>query len=68
MLPGVFPENFKFQLANGKAIAFSYPCTMLNHLVHAKFTNHQYYDLDPETGLYKVYSENSIFFKLDGPC
>ncbi len=67
MLPGVFPENFKFQLANGKAIAFSYPCTMLNHLVHAKFTNHQYHDLDPETGLYKVHSENSIFFELDGP-
>ncbi|KAK0199787.1 hypothetical protein DFS33DRAFT_1388090 [Desarmillaria ectypa] len=67
MLPGVFPENFKFQLANGKAIAFSYPCTMLNHLVHAKFTNHQYHDLDPETGEYKVHSENSIFFELDGP-
>ncbi|KAH9919999.1 uncharacterized protein BXZ73DRAFT_92015 [Epithele typhae] len=27
--------NFKFKLKNGKAIAFSYPCTMLNHLVHA---------------------------------
>ncbi|TBU48980.1 hypothetical protein BD309DRAFT_883522 [Dichomitus squalens] len=67
MLPGVFPENFKFKLANGKAIAFSYPCTMLNHLVHAKFTNHQYHELDPETGEYKVHSENSIFFELDGP-
>ncbi|TFK86426.1 DUF1744-domain-containing protein [Polyporus arcularius HHB13444] len=67
MLPGVFPENFKFKLSNGKAIAFSYPCTMLNHLVHAKFTNHQYHDLDPETGEYVVHSENSIFFELDGP-
>ncbi|KAI3618947.1 dna polymerase catalytic subunit a [Moniliophthora roreri] len=67
MLPGVFPENFKFKLSNGKAIGFSYPCTMLNHLVHAQFTNHQYHDLDPETGLYKVHSENSIFFELDGP-
>jgi DNA polymerase epsilon subunit 1 len=67
MLPGVFPENFKFQLSNGKAIAFSYPCTMLNHLVHAKFTNHQYHDLDPESGHYAVHSENSIFFELDGP-
>lgn len=67
MLPGVFPENFKFKLKNGKAIPFSYPCTMLNHLVHAKFTNHQYHDLDPETGEYKVHSENSIFFELDGP-
>lgn len=67
MLPGIFPENFKFKLANGKAIAFSYPCTMLNHLVHAQFTNHQYHDLDSETGEYKVHSENSIFFELDGP-
>ena len=67
MLPGVFPENFKFKLNNGKTIAFSYPCTMLNHLVHDKFTNHQYHDLEPETGEYKVHSENSIFFELDGP-
>lgn len=67
MLPGVFPENFKFKLANGKAIGFSYPCTMLNHLVHAQFTNDQYHDFDPETGDYKVHSENSIFFELDGP-
>jgi DNA polymerase epsilon subunit 1 len=67
MLPGVFPENFKFQLKNGKSIPFTYPCTMLNHLVHDKFTNHQYHDLDPETGDYKVHSENSIFFELDGP-
>jgi DNA polymerase epsilon subunit 1 len=67
MLPGVFPENFKFKLDNGKSIAFSYPCTMLNHLVHARFTNHQYHDLDPKTGEYIVHSENSIFFELDGP-
>ncbi|TDL20354.1 DUF1744-domain-containing protein [Rickenella mellea] len=67
MLPGIFPENFKFQLTNGKSVAFSYPCTMLNHLVHAKFTNHQYHDLDKETGTYAVHSENSIFFELDGP-
>ncbi|KAK7026723.1 DNA polymerase epsilon catalytic subunit [Paramarasmius palmivorus] len=25
MLPGVFPENFKFKLSNGKSIGFSYP-------------------------------------------
>ncbi|KAJ7642294.1 hypothetical protein B0H17DRAFT_960164 [Mycena rosella] len=67
MLPGVFPENFKFKLNNGKSIAFSYPCTMLNHLVHAQFTNHQYHDLDPATGEYVIHSENSIFFELDGP-
>ncbi|KAG8905443.1 DNA polymerase epsilon catalytic subunit [Tulasnella sp. 403] len=68
MLPGTFPENFKFQVNSGKPLAFSYPCTMLNHLVHAKFTNHQYHDLvDPEAGKWAVHSENSIFFELDGP-
>ncbi|KAJ2921503.1 hypothetical protein H1R20_g15588, partial [Candolleomyces eurysporus] len=67
MLPGVFPENFKFKLKNGKTLFFSYPCTMLNHLVHAQFTNHQYHDLNPDTGEYEIHSENSIFFELDGP-
>jgi DNA polymerase epsilon subunit 1 len=67
MLPGVFPENFKFKLTNGKTIGISYPCTMLNHLVHARFTNHPYHNLNPETGEYDVHSENSIFFELDGP-
>ncbi|KAN0061615.1 DNA polymerase epsilon catalytic subunit [Thecaphora frezii] len=68
MLPGVFPEDFNFTLANGKKFGISYPCTMLNHLVHEKFTNHQYHDLvDKETGRYEVHSENSIFFELDGP-
>ena len=67
MLPGIFPENFTFKVAKGKPVVFSYPCTMLNHLVHAQFTNHQYHDLDTDTGRYKVHSENSIFFELDGP-
>lgn len=67
MLPGVFPENFTFKVIKGKPVAFSYPCTMLNHLVHAKFTNHQYHDYDKKTGRYVVHSENSIFFELDGP-
>lgn len=67
MLPGGFPENFSFQLDNGKKISFSYPCTMLNHLVHAGYTNHQYHQLNPETGIYDIREENSIFFELDGP-
>ncbi|CAE6420593.1 unnamed protein product [Rhizoctonia solani] len=68
MLPGTFPENFKFQTTKGKAIGFSYPCTMLNHLVHAQFTNHQYHDrVEKNSTKYKVHSENSIFFELDGP-
>ncbi|WRT63732.1 DNA polymerase epsilon catalytic subunit A [Kwoniella shivajii] len=68
MLPGVFPEDFKFKLKNGKSFGISYPCTMLNHLVHAKFTNHQYHELvDKESGKYEIRKENSIFFELDGP-
>jgi len=68
MLPGTFPENFKFQVKSGKPLFFSYPCTMLNHLVHAQFTNDQYHDLvDKEKSAWAVHSENSIFFELDGP-
>jgi DNA polymerase epsilon subunit 1 len=68
MLPGVFPENFDFKLKNGKKFGISYPCTMLNHLVHQQFTNEQYHELtDKSTGTYEVRKENSIFFELDGP-
>ncbi|KAI0836958.1 DUF1744-domain-containing protein [Hypoxylon sp. FL0890] len=68
MLPATFPENFAFKLKNGKKCAISYPCVMLNHLVHAKFTNHQYQTLvDPKTFKYETHSDNSIFFEVDGP-
>lgn len=68
MLPGTFPENFSFKCKSGKKFGISYPCTMLNHLVHARFTNHQYHTLaDKKTGRYEIHSENSIFFELDGP-
>ncbi|KAI5863661.1 DUF1744-domain-containing protein [Durotheca rogersii] len=68
MLPATFPENFAFKLKNGKKCAISYPCVMLNHLVHAKFTNHQYQTLvDPKRFKYETHSDNSIFFEVDGP-
>ncbi|KAI9844901.1 MAG: DNA polymerase epsilon catalytic subunit [Sclerophora amabilis] len=68
ILPGTFPENFAFTLKNGKKLPISYPCVMLNHLVHAKFTNHQYQDLvDPQSFKYETHSDNSIFFEVDGP-
>lgn len=68
MLPATFPENFAFKLHNGKKLAVSYPCVMLNHLVHAKFTNHQYQTLtDPSTFKYQTHSDNTIFFEVDGP-
>ncbi|KAL7797281.1 DUF1744 domain-containing protein [Trichoderma ceciliae] len=68
MLPATFPENFAFKLKNGKKLNISYPCVMLNHLVHDKFTNHQYQTLvDPKTFKYETHSDNSIFFEVDGP-
>lgn len=68
MLPATFPENFAFKLRGGKKLPISYPCVMLNHLVHDKFTNHQYQDLvDPKTFKYETHSDNSIFFEVDGP-
>ncbi len=68
ILPATFPENFAFNLKNGKKVTISYPCVMLNHLVHAKFTNHQYQELvDPLSFRYETHSDNSIFFEVDGP-
>lgn len=68
VLPDTFPENFQFKLRGGKNLWLSYPCAMLNHLVHAKYTNDQYAELvDPVHLKYKTTSENSIFFEIDGP-
>ena len=68
MLPATFPENFAFTLRNGKKVPISYPCVMLNHLVHGRYTNHQYQTLtDPRTFKYETHSDNSIFFEVDGP-
>jgi len=68
VLPDTFPENFTFKLRDGKKLWLSYPCAMLNHLVHARYTNHQYAELvDPVHLKYKISSENSIFFEIDGP-
>lgn len=68
ILPASFPENFTFSLKNGKKVSISYPCAMLNHLVHGKFTNHQYQELvDPTTFRYDTHSDNTIFFEVDGP-
>src|SRR5579862_6398614 len=68
VLPNTFPENFTLKLRGGKKLPLSYPCAMLNHLVHAKYTNNQYAELvDPLHLKYNTFSENSIFFEIDGP-
>ncbi|KAI3659414.1 hypothetical protein MP638_000173 [Amoeboaphelidium occidentale] len=68
MLPKGFPENYAMKLKSGKVISISYPCSLLNHMVHSNFTNNQYHELvDPENNTFEVRSENSIFFEVDGP-
>lgn len=68
ILPKSFPGDFSFKLKSGKKIGLAYPCVMLNHLVHEKFTNHQYQTLiDQEKFLYETTSDNTIFFEVDGP-
>lgn len=68
ILPKSFPENYNLKCKDGKKIFLEYPCSMLNYLVHEKFTNDQYQDLvDPDQFRYETKSENSIFFEVDGP-
>ncbi|EEB07800.2 DNA polymerase epsilon catalytic subunit A Pol2 [Schizosaccharomyces japonicus yFS275] len=68
ILPESFPENFTLKTKTGGKFTVSYPCVMLNHLVHEKFTNHQFSVLkNAETLEYETFSENSIFFEVDGP-
>ena len=68
ILPKTFPGDFSFKLKSGKKIGLAYPCVMLNHLVHEKFTNHQYQTLiDKEKFIYETSSDNTIFFEVDGP-
>lgn len=67
LLPWGFPENFNIKLNNGKKVNFSFPCTMLNHLIYEKYCNPQYQVLDPQTNKYTSRTEMSIFFEIDGP-
>ena len=68
-LPKSFPDNIEFKLKGGKKpFVVSYPCSMLNAQTHHDCTNDQYHTLlNPETQEYKISSECSILFELDGP-
>ena len=52
ILPSSFPEEFTFNVPNGKKKKYtiSYPCVMLNADVHESFTNHQYQTLFDKDG------------------
>uniref|UniRef100_A0A1I8H307 DNA polymerase epsilon catalytic subunit n=1 Tax=Macrostomum lignano TaxID=282301 RepID=A0A1I8H307_9PLAT len=72
VLPASFPENFTVRTSNAKKpkLNISYPGAMLNAMVQQHFTNDQYHELvatDGSTIEYRVRSENSIFFEVDGP-
>ncbi|WAR05620.1 DPOE1-like protein, partial [Mya arenaria] len=70
VLPATFPENYVIKTNNPKKpkVTISYPGAMLNVMVKDFFTNDQYQELvNTDTMEYKVRSENSIFFEVDGP-
>ncbi|PAA63472.1 hypothetical protein BOX15_Mlig016561g2 [Macrostomum lignano] len=72
VLPASFPENFTVRTSNAKKpkLNISYPGAMLNAMVQQHFTNDQYHELVATNGStieYRVRSENSIFFEVDGP-
>ena len=65
-LPKGFPEVYKLVLKNGKKINYSFPCTMLNSMIYEKYSNRQYNEID-ENGNWRVRTEMSVFFEVDGP-
>lgn len=67
-LPCVFPENYTFTTKDPKKpkVSVSYPCIVLNKMVHDRYTNPQYQTLS-EGGTYSIRNENSIYFEVDGP-
>lgn len=68
ILPSSFPDRFVLRTKSGKELNLSFPCVILNHQVHERFTNHQYQVLkDSKMHSYETRSENSIFFEVDGP-
>ena len=65
LLPQGFPENFFLTTYSGKKLMMSYPCSMLNLLIYDEFKNTQYQDLVDDE--YKIRTEMSVFFEIDGP-
>lgn len=67
-LPISFPENFSFSTATGKTHTISFICSVFNEEVSTNFSNDQYQELiSPETHEYRISTECSIFFEVDGP-
>nr|XP_031835870.1 DNA polymerase epsilon catalytic subunit 1 [Nomia melanderi]XP_031835871.1 DNA polymerase epsilon catalytic subunit 1 [Nomia melanderi]XP_031835872.1 DNA polymerase epsilon catalytic subunit 1 [Nomia melanderi] len=70
VLPASFPDNVIVHTTHPKKsrLTISYPNAVLNFMVKDQFTNDAYHELvDAENLTYKIRSENSIFFEVDGP-
>jgi len=68
LIPKGFPENYSFNLKNGKKLQLSFPCTMCNLLIYDKYANKQYQTLTDKANLtYETRLEMSVFFEIDGP-
>lgn len=67
-LPKTFPENYTLKTTNAEKpkISLSYPCIVLNKMVHDRYTNNQYQTKEND-GSYSIRDENSIYFEVDGP-
>ncbi|SPQ99410.1 unnamed protein product (mitochondrion) [Plasmodiophora brassicae] len=71
ILPSGFPDKFQIKFLDKgqeKSFEMTYPCTILNRIVHRIFTNDQYLTLeDQESHTYRRSTKNDIFFEVDGP-
>ena len=74
MLPACFPDCFELQWEGGGSSRWSYPCSLLNESVAARYTNTQYQELRRSEAAdgqvsshYERRSECSILFEVDGP-
>ncbi|KAG7199297.1 hypothetical protein KM043_018152 [Ampulex compressa] len=70
ILPASFPDNVIVHTTHPKKskLTISYPNAVLNFMVKDQFTNDAYHELvDADNLTYKIRSENSIFFEVDGP-
>ncbi|KPA86530.1 putative DNA polymerase epsilon catalytic subunit [Leptomonas pyrrhocoris] len=67
-LPNTFPENYTIKTSNASKskISLSYPCVVLNKMVHDRYSNPQYQNL-VSPGVYETHNECSIYFEVDGP-
>ena len=74
MLPVDFPDTFDLHWADGSKATWSYPCSLLNEAVAARYSNPQYQQLTHSTtadgrrsASYERRTECSILFEVDGP-